>query len=152
MINWTLLINISYVLDPSKSLKNMRLPSKVVAISEDLFLNSSYNIPHEIVISTAACGGLYRLEELSVMIKSALIFSQSRPVKFLIFTDNLSSDVEKLLTDWKPYSKHGLSWDIRPPSFPSLSKVKYACMYFYGSHRNDKLSFITFFQFIVYRQ
>ena len=84
---------------------------------------SSSNFTHEIIITAVACGGLERLEELSVMMKSAVIFSQSRPLKFLIFTDNLASDIEKILKFWKPYSKHGLTWDIRPPLYPPLSKV-----------------------------
>ena len=75
-------------------------------------------------LSAVACGGHERLEELSVMMKSAIIFSQSKPLKFLIFTDNLALEIEKLLDFWKPYFKKGLSWDIRPVLYPPLSKVR----------------------------
>ena len=97
-------------------LKNVSKPPSTIS-------KSSSNFTHEIIITAVACGGLERLEELSVMMKSAVIFSQSRPLKFLIFTDNLASDIEKILKFWKPYSKHGLSWDIRPPLYPPLSEV-----------------------------
>ena len=89
---------------------------------------SQSNFTSEIVISAVACGGPERLEELSVMMKSAVIFSQSKPLKFLIFTDHLALDIEKILNFWKPYSKNGLSWDIRPVLYPPLSKV---CKYLF---------------------
>ena len=93
--------------------------------------NSKSNFNHhEIVISAVACGGHERLEELSVMMKSAIIFSQSKPLKFLIFTDNLALEIEKLLDFWKPYFKKGLSWDIRPVLYPPLSKVRMKIFFF----------------------
>ena len=61
-----------------------------------------HNATHLLVVlnsscAAVACGGLDRLEELSVMMKSAVIFSQSKPLKFLIFTDQLGPDIEKIL-------------------------------------------------------
>ena len=109
-------------IDPSEELK--RVESRLKNVSKlDTISKSSSNFTHEIIITAVACGGLERLEELSVMMKSAIIFSQSRPLKFIIFTNNLASDIEKILKFWKPYSKHGLSWDIRPPLYPPLSEV-----------------------------
>lgn len=110
-------------IDPSEALKRVESRLKNVSKPPSPISKSSSNFTHEIIITAVACGGLERLEELSVMMKSAVIFSQSRPLKFLIFTDNLASDIEKILKFWKPYSKHGLTWDIRPPLYPPLSKV-----------------------------
>ena len=112
---------ILYFQDPTEKLKiveeNLKNISKIGILPKFHFNN-------EIVIAAVACGGLDRLEELSVMMKSAVIFSQSKPLKFLIFTDQLGPDIEKILKYWKQFSKYGLSWDIRPPLYPPLSEVQ----------------------------
>ena len=53
-----------------------------------------------------------------------MIFSQKQKLKFLIFTDTLARDIEKILKHWQQFSKHGLIWDIRPPLYPPLTEVK----------------------------
>ena len=111
---------ILYLQDPSNALERVEAKLKNVPNVGRL---SDFKVKDEIVIAAVACGGLERLEELSVMMKSAIIFSQSRPLKFIIFTDNLASDIEKILKYWKQHSKQSLSWDIRPPLYPPLSEV-----------------------------
>ena len=111
---------ILYLQDPSESLERVEAKLRNVRRVGSL---SEFQVKDEVVIAAVACGGLERLEELSVMMKSAIIFSQSRPLKFLIFTDNLASDIEKILKYWKEHSKQSLSWDIRPPLYPPLSEV-----------------------------
>ena len=56
----------------------------------------------EIVIAVVACGNdKQRLEELTVVLKSALIFSKLKRLKFLIFTDLLASAIEKVMKTWQ---------------------------------------------------
>ena len=110
-----------YLQDPTESLKIMETRLKTLQNSDLKKVN--FNL-EEIVIAAVSCGGVERLGELSVMLKSAVLFSQTKKLKFLIFTDNLSRDVEKLLKHWQKFSKTGFSWDIRPPLYPPLNKIQ----------------------------
>ena len=100
-----------------------------------LFVTYFYSIlfrkfnPDEIVIAAVACGGLERLAELSVMMKSAVLMMNKhnlndKTLKFLIFTNNLARETEKLLNDWKQKSNQTLTWDIRPPLYPPMREIQ----------------------------
>ena len=45
-------------------------------------------------------------------------------MKFLIFTDNLARETEKLLNEWKHKTNQNLTWDIRPPLYPPLNEIQ----------------------------
>ena len=45
-------------------------------------------------------------------------------MKFLIFTDNLARETEKLLNEWKHKTNQNLTWDIRPPLYPPLNELQ----------------------------
>ncbi len=77
------------------------------------------------IIATVACGNnSKRLEELTVMLKSAVIKSDGLPVKFLIITDSLHEEVEAILNQWKAIPKYStIFWEIRSPVYPMLSEV-----------------------------
>ena len=104
--------------DPSAAVN--RVQNRLLSME----VNSEFEkvkVPEEIVIAAVACGNIERLGELSVMIKSAVIFSK-KPLKFVIFTDNLARDIEKVLTYWKQFKE--FSWDIRPPLYPPLTDTQ----------------------------
>ena len=110
---------ILYLQDPSEAVN--RVQSRLLSLK----VNNEFEelkIPEEIVIAAVACGNIDRLGELSVMIKSAVIFSTQKPVKFIIFTDNLARDIEKILTYWKQF--FNISWDIRPALYPPLTPTQ----------------------------
>ena len=43
-------------------------------------------------------------------------------MKFLIITDNLVNETEKILKSWKEKISQNLTWDIRPPLYPPLTE------------------------------
>ena len=75
-----------------------------------------------IVIGLVACGsGHVRISEISVVLKSAILFSK-HPLKFVIFTDKLKEDIVELLSRWNSSDKFvPLEWDIREPSYPEVT-------------------------------
>jgi hypothetical protein len=79
-----------------------------------------------IVIGLVACGsGHVRISELSVVLKSAILFSK-HPLKFVIFTDKLKEDIVELLSRWNSSDKYvPLEWDIREPSYPEVNKKSF---------------------------
>lgn len=113
---------ILHLQDPTKAVERVqeRL-SKLSAVksAENFTINQD-----EIVLAAVACGDLTRLDELSTMLKSAVIFNRTKKLKFLIFTDNLAQDIEKILKYWQDKVSHTqFTWDIRPPLYPPLTKV-----------------------------
>ena len=107
-----------YLQDPSEALEKVQNRLKSVKNVEKVTKN---DVSKEVVIAAVACGNLERLGELSVMIKSALIFSK-QPLKFIIFTDHLARDIEKILTYWNQFKD--FTWDIRPPLYPPLTETQ----------------------------
>ena len=104
--------------DPSAAVNRVQNRLLSMEVSSEF---EKVKVPEEIVIAAVACGNIERLGELSVMIKSAVIFSK-KPLKFVIFTDNLARDIEKVLTYWKQFKE--FSWDIRPPLYPPLTDTQ----------------------------
>ena len=114
---------ILYLQDPSEAVN--RVQSRLISMK----VKSEFEVvkvPEEVVIAAVACGNIERLGELSVMIKSAVIFSSKKPIKFIIFTDHLARDIEKLLTYWKQFKEYSISWDIRPALYPPLTETQEA--------------------------
>ncbi len=74
-----------------------------------------------VVIGLVACGtGHVRISEISVVLKSAILFSE-HPLKFVIFTDKLTTEIVELLTKWNSTGKYvKIDWDIREPSYPEV--------------------------------
>lgn len=89
--------------------------------SDDPSAGTKYD-DKQVVIAAVACGDEKRLEEVIVMLKSALLYS-SRPLKFVIFTDNLHKQLDDTLKAWKQNAKlvH-FEWDIIKPAYPGLSE------------------------------
>jgi len=120
-----------YLQDPStamikvqtrlKNLENNKNSEKVTLENFDL---------DEIVIAAVACGSISRLAELSVMMKSAVLMmkkyqsNKNKSMKFLIITDNLATETEKILKNWRENLSLNLTWDIRPPLYPPLNKIQ----------------------------
>ena len=109
---------ILFLQDPSAAVNRVQNRLLSMEVSSEF---GKVKVPEEIVIAAVACGNIERLGELSVMIKSAVIFSK-KPLKFVIFTDNLARDIEKVLTYWKQFKE--FSWDIRPPLYPPLTDTQ----------------------------
>ena len=109
---------ILFLQDPSAAVNRVQNRLLSMEVSSEF---EKVKVPEEIVIAAVACGNIERLGELSVMIKSAVIFSK-KPLKFVIFTDNLARDIEKVLTYWKQFKE--FSWDIRPPLYPPLTDTQ----------------------------
>ena len=109
--------------DPSSSLE--RLGARLAGIKDRVDLANLSPGSDEVVIATVACGDTSkRLEELTVMLKSAVIFSESVPIKFLIVTDSLHDKIEVILQDWQKMPQYSsITWEIRSPRYPKLSKV-----------------------------
>ena len=42
----------------------------------------------------------------------------------MIFTDNLAEETLKILTFWKDKINLTITWDIRPPTYPRLTKFQ----------------------------
>ncbi len=78
-----------------------------------------------VVIGLVACGtGHVRISEISVVLKSAIIFSK-HPLKFVIFADKLKNEIVELLTKWNSTGTFvKLDWDIREPSYPEVLTSK----------------------------
>lgn len=108
---------ILYCQDPSQALEKVKIRLENIGkVSNSKPSKKEENL----VIAAVACGrSQQRLGELSVMIKSAVIFTQNIKLKFLIFTDSLGPDIEKLLSELKKFKD--LTWDIRPPLYPPLN-------------------------------
>ena len=51
-------------------------------------------------------------------------FKQNKSMKFLIITDNLATETEKILKSWRENLSLNLTWDIRPPLYPPLNKIQ----------------------------
>jgi len=116
-----------YLQDPSSAVIKVQTRLKNVDENNDKnkrkVTTGKFN-PNEIVIAAVACGGIERIDELSVMMKSAILMlakhnlNKDKSMKFLIFTDNLARETEKLLNEWKHKTNQNLTWDIRPPLYP----------------------------------
>ena len=117
---------IIYLQDPAVSVKNLEGKLKNLnrfqKIAEQRKL-SEFELNKTVVITAVACGGKDRFEELSVMMKSAIMYSQTQPLKFVIFTDQLGPNIEKTLEYWKIFSKQHLSWEIRSPSYTNVAEA-----------------------------
>ena len=117
---------IIYLQDPAVSVKNLEGKLKNLnrfqKIAEQRKL-SEFELNKTVVITAVACGGKDRFEELSVMMKSAIMYSQTQPLKFVIFTDQLGPNIEKILEYWKIFSKQHLSWEIRSPLFTNVAEA-----------------------------
>lgn len=103
--------------DPSQAIQKVK---QRLGMLENSNAGDHFNAGTEVMIAAVACGrSQSRLQELSVMIKSAVMFSKTS-LKFLIFTDFLSKEVESLLASLN--AVHGnITWDIRPPLYPPLN-------------------------------
>ena len=126
---------IIYLQDPVVSVKNLEGKLKNLnrfqKIAEQRKL-SEFELNKTVVITAVACGGKDRFEELSVMMKSAIMYSQTQPLKFVIFTDQLGPNIEKTLEYWKIFSKQHLSWEIRSPSYTNVAEA--STTYFISLH------------------
>jgi hypothetical protein len=133
-----------YIQDPSDALQRVEsrlenLSKKSVGKGQKVSENVDIDASAAVVIAAVACGGPERMEELSVMLKSAVIFSSNKyPLKFLIFTDKLAQELNEMLKKWKIHHKN-ITWDIRYPQYPELLEVKYFIFRVY------KKSYIGFF-------
>ena len=84
-----------YLQDPNEALNKVQDKLRNMKIADKF---NQIEVSNEVTIAAVACGNLERLGELSVMIKSAVIFSNT-PLKFIIFTDYLARDIEKIYTN-----------------------------------------------------
>ena len=124
---------IIYLQDPADSVKILEGKLKIFNTFQKISVENltEFKLNKTVVITAVACGGKDRLEELSVMMKSAIIYSQTQPIKFVIFTDQLGPDIEKTLHHWKTFSKQHLSWEIRSPTFTSVAEASTYCISLY---------------------
>ena len=124
---------IIYLQDPADSVKILEGKLKIFNTFQKISVENltEFKLNKTVVITAVACGGKDRLEELSVMMKSAIIYSQTQPIKFVIFTDQLGPDIEKTLHYWKTFSKQHLSWEIRSPTFTSVAEASTYCISLY---------------------
>ena len=127
---------IIYLQDPAESVKNLEGKLKDLntfhKIPEQGNFKTEFDLNKTVVITAVACGGKDRFEELSVMMKSAIMYSQTQPLKFVIFTDQLGPNIEKTLEYWKIFSKQHLSWEIRSPSYTNVAEA--STTYFISLH------------------
>lgn len=73
--------------------------------------------PQDIRIAAVVCGN--RVNETVVMMKSA-IFTNSSPVRFIIFADNLATkSLNKTVSQWPEKILKRMQLDLRPITFPS---------------------------------
>ena len=118
---------IIYLQDPAESVKILEGKLKdlntIQTIPEHGNFKTEFDLNKTVVITAVACGGKDRFEELSVMMKSAIMYSQTQPFKFVIFTDQLGPNIEKILEYWKIFSKQHLSWEIRSPLFTNVAEA-----------------------------
>ena len=74
-------------------------------------------------IAFATCGDKARLEEVSVMLKSAVAFSK-RPINFVVFTDSLGEEISSMVAGWNRTGLfQNLEVDLREPDFPLEDEV-----------------------------
>ena len=114
---------IIYLQDPAESVKILEGKLKKLNTSQKFADITELELNKTVVITAVACGGKDRFEELSVMMKSAIMYSQTQPLKFVIFTDQLGPNIEKILEYWKIFSKQHLSWEIRSPLFTNVAEA-----------------------------
>lgn len=118
---------IIYLQDPAESVKILEGKLKKLNTSQKIAEQgkniTELELNKTVVITAVACGGKDRFEELSVMMKSAIMYSQTQPLKFVIFTDQLGPKIEKILEYWKMFSKQHLSWEIRSPLFTNVAEA-----------------------------
>ena len=110
----------------STELALVRLESKLkpmmAGTSGQDFAAPAADIVDTVVLGLVCCGsGHVRISELSVVIKSAILFSET-PLKFVIFADKLKTDIVRMLTRWRESGKYvHFDWDIREPSYPEVN-------------------------------
>ncbi|KAL1464944.1 hypothetical protein WDU94_004544 [Cyamophila willieti] len=86
------------------------------------------NEHEEITIAIVICGDV--LQEGLTLIKSAIIFQQKHPLKFLIFTEsNLIQSVEEKLSDWQVLKNHSFSFEILNLQFPKNREKEWKTLF-----------------------
>ena len=139
---------IIYLQDPAESVKILEGKLKKLNTSQKIAEQgkniTELELNKTVVITAVACGGKDRFEELSVMMKSAIMYSQTQPLKFVIFTDQLGPNIEKTLEYWKIFSKQHLSWEIRSPSYTNVAEASKLPTSFHYTK-----SYLLFYYFIL---
>ena len=122
---------IIYLQDPAESVKNLEGKLKDLNTFQKIPVENltEFKLNRTVVITAVACGGKDRFEELSVMMKSAIMYSQTQPLKFVIFTDQLGPNINKILEYWKTFSKQQISWEIRSPTFTNVAEASRIVQY-----------------------
>ena len=69
-----------------------------------------------------SCGSKSRFEEVSVLVKSILVFSSAVDVNMIFFTDSLSVEMTRLVDEWNSQRSENstpkITLDVREPAYP----------------------------------
>lgn len=88
--------------------------------SEDFLTGNRSSEAQVITIALVACGSKDRFGEVSVILKSLLLFSTS-PFQLVVFTDSLRSEISELLEPirtQKPRQFVDFTYEIKEPNYP----------------------------------
>ena len=96
---------------------NSNISNISLSITNDDSSSSSNNSNADVLnLAFVTCGSKSRLEEVLIMLKSALIFSEV-PINFILFTDSLEPEIREALEAWNKTERfQKITLDARIPS------------------------------------